>query len=446
MDGKKARQGAGAKQRRWARLLANVARARPGAHIENALPAPARRTGASFRHGHPLSYNPTQYKRPSGPRLTTSRTFMTSSRRTLTPLARIARLLAFSALLGVGAVHADDYSDITALLKAGKAGDALAKADQRLAATPKDPQLRFLRGVAQADSGKQGEAIATFTQLTQDYPELPEPYNNLAVLYAGQNQLDKARTALEMAIRTNPSYSTAHENLGDIYAKLAAQAYNKALQLDASGSAALGPKLALIRSLFPAGQASASARPAAITAAPAAPARAPAPPAAAPAPVVAAAPPPPVPAPAAEPKAPVAAAPAVPAAEPVKAPPAADAAKLSGAEAAAEQDVEAAVKAWAAAWSARDMKAYLAAYGKQFNPPGKESRAAWEKEREARIVSKSRIQVTLSDLSVSVKGERATARFHQAYSADALNVASRKTLELVRSQGRWLIVRESTGN
>ena len=78
---------------------------------------------------------------------------------------------------------------------------------------------------------------------------MPEPYNNLAVLYAGQNQFDKARTALEMAIRTNPSYTTAHENLGDVYAKLASQAYGKALQLDASNTA-VPPKLAVIRELF----------------------------------------------------------------------------------------------------------------------------------------------------------------------------------------------------
>ena len=220
---------------------------------------------------------------------------MTSSRRTLTPLVRLARLVAFSALLGAAAVHAADYSDITVLLKSGKAADALAKADQRLASAPKDPQLRFLRGVAQADSGKPNDAIATFTQLTQEYPELPEPYNNLAVLYAGQNQLDKARTALEMAIRTNPSYATAHENMGDIYAKLAAQAYNKALQLDATNSAALNPKLALIRELFAPGRtpgvptrtATAPAA-AAATRAPAAPAVASAPPATPPA--VAAAP------------------------------------------------------------------------------------------------------------------------------------------------------------
>ena len=387
---------------------------------------------------------------------------MTSSRRTLTPLVRLARLVAFSALLGAAAVHAADYSDITVLLKSGKAADALAKADQRLASAPKDPQLRFLRGVAQADSGKPNDAIATFTQLTQEYPELPEPYNNLAVLYAGQNQLDKARTALEMAIRTNPSYATAHENMGDIYAKLAAQAYNKALQLDATNSAALNPKLALIRELFAPGRtpgvptrtATAPAA-AAATRAPAAPAVASAPPATPPAvaaaPVVAAAP-------AAAPKPPVAApvtpvAEAAPAAAPVRTPaaepvsaPAARSDSASGADTAAQQDVESAVKAWAAAWSARDMKNYLSSYGKQFDPPGSQSRSAWEKEREARIVGKKQIKVTITDLSVDVKGDKATARFHQAYSADTLSVASRKTLELARSQGRWVIVRESTGS
>ncbi len=384
---------------------------------------------------------------------------MTSSRRSISPLVRAARLVAFSAFFSMGLAHADDYSDITTLLKSGKAAEALTKADQRLTTTPRDPQLRFLRGVAQADSGKPSDAIATFTQLTQEYPELPEPYNNLAVLYAGQNQLDKARTALEMAIRTNPSYSTAHENLGDIYAKLAGQAYNKALQLDAKNSAALNPKLALIRNLFAPGQTTAGTRAAGTVVADATPAR----PAARPAPAPSAAPTPaPAPAPAPAPvvaaapdiKTPVAAAPVTaapvtpvartPVVEPVT-PPAVETAKVSGAETAAEQDVEAAVKAWAAAWSARDMKAYLAAYGKQFNPPGKQSRSAWEKEREARIVNKSRIQVTISDLSVKVDGDRATAKFHQAYNADSLKVASRKTLDLTRVQGRWGIVRESTG-
>ena len=104
-----------------------------------------------------------------------------------------------------------------------------------------------------------------------------------------------------------------------------------------------------------------------------------------------------------------------------------------------------AVQAWAAAWSAKDMQAYLGAYDKSFDPPGRQTRSAWEKEREARIVGKSKINVQLSDVTVAVNGDKATARFRQAYAADALNVTSRKTLDLVNHNGRWSIVRESTG-
>lgn len=347
----------------------------------------------------------------------------------LRTLPQLLRLVALTALLGASVAHAEDYSDITQLLKTGKAAEALVKADQRLAATPRDPQLRFLRGVAQADSGKQGEAITTFTKLTEEYPELPEPYNNLAVLYANQNQLDKARTALEMAIRTNPSYATAHENLGDIYAKLASQAYNKALQLDATSANSVKPKLALIRELFSADAASKSGRPAAAAPAPAAVVATQRP---APAPAAAAAP-----APAAPTPAPAAAAAPAPTPAPAPAP--------AAASDASTQAVTAAVQAWAAAWAAKDMKAYLGAYDKSFDPPGNQNRSAWEKEREARIVGKSKISVKLSDIAVSVQGDKATARFRQAYSADALNVTSRKTLDLVNSNGRWAIVRESTG-
>jgi len=351
-------------------------------------------------------------------------------------LPRILRLLALTALVGTTLAHAaDDYADITQLLKAGKAGEALTKADQRLATSPRDPQLRFLRGVAQSDSGKPTEAIATFTKLTEEYPELPEPYNNLAVLYANQNQLDKARTALEMAIRTNPSYATAHENLGDIYAKLASQAYNKALQLDATNANSVKPKLALIRELFSADP-SGKARPAAAAPAPAPAVVATQRPAPAPAPAPAAAPAAPAPAPVA------------PAPTPAPAPAPAAAAPAPAAAAAAPastQEVTAAVQAWAAAWAAKDMKAYLGAYDKDFDPPGRQTRAAWEKERESRIVGKSKITVQVSDITVSVSGNKATARFRQAYSADALNVTSRKTLDLVQNGGRWAIVREATG-
>lgn len=343
----------------------------------------------------------------------------------------VLRWLALAAALSATAAHADDYADVNALVRSGQLPQALAKADQYLAAKPRDPQMRFIKGVIQTEAGKPADAIATFTKITQDYPELPEPYNNLAVLYAGQNQYDKARAALEMAIRTNPSYATAHENLGDVYAKLASQAYSKALQLD-GGNSAVPPKLALIRTLFSAE--TKNQKPAA--AAPASPpvvaqAQAPAAPVAPAKPAV-------VPPPPAAP--PVVAAPTPPAVTPTPAVPA-----PSAAASAAEKEVENTVKAWAGAWSARDMNAYLAAYSKDFDTPGNQSRKAWEEDRRARIVGKSKISVKLSNLSVDVKGSKATAKFKQDYSADALNISSRKTLDMAKTGERWLIVRESTG-
>ena len=319
-------------------------------------------------------------------------------------------------------VHADESADVSQLLRTGKLVEALTKADAFLAGKPNDPQMRFLKGVIQRSSGKQAEAIATFTKLTEDYPELPEPYNNLAVLYAGQGQFDKARAALEMAIRTNPSYSTAHENLGDVYARLASQAYNKALQLDGA-NAAVPPKLALIRELFSPGNK--GQRPS-VTVAAAASAAA----AAAPKPVASTTA-------------------AAPAAQPVAAtPPSAPAAKpaAASADSAAEQAAQEAVLAWAKAWSAKDLASYLGAYSKEFTPPGKQSRAAWEEDRRKRIVGKSSISVKLDNLDVSISGNKAVAKFRQHYHAGALSVSSRKTLHLLKTGDRWQITKESSGS
>src|SRR6185503_1961577 len=143
---------------------------------------------------------------------------------------------------------ADDVQDAAKLLKAGQHKQALERVNKALAAKPRDAQARFLKGLILTEQGNSKEAIDIFTKLTQDYPELPEPYNNLAVIYASQGQYEKARVALEQSIRTHPSYATAYENLGDVYAKLASQAYDKALQLDSSNAGAQN-KLSLVREL-----------------------------------------------------------------------------------------------------------------------------------------------------------------------------------------------------
>lgn len=373
-----------------------------------------------------------------------------------------ALLLATACGIALPVLAAPEHDEVDRLMQAGKLDEAMTRADTFLKDKPKDPQMRFLKGVIQLDTGKRAEAIAAFTQLTQDAPELPEPYNNLAVIYASQNQFDKARGALESAIRTNPSYATAQENLGDVYARLASQAYSKALQLDQNNTA-VQPKLAVIRTLFT--PAPAGGKPSAVVAAaapeatppraaPAAKATAPAPapapvakapaapaPAPAPAPVKAAAAPAAAPAPAAPPPPTVVA--KAPEAAPVPAAPAPAPAAAPSSSSTAE--VESAVRGWAAAWAGQDMDRYLAAYGSEFNPGGGQSRKSWEEERRARIVGKSSISVNIENLVISVNGQAATAKFRQIYRADNLNISSRKTLELQRAGNQWHIRKESVG-
>jgi len=339
-------------------------------------------------------------------------------------------------LLSVG-VHADEYADVAQLTRDGKYVEAMAKADTYLAAKPRDPQMRFLKGVAQKDAGKATDAITTFSKLTEEFPELPEPYNNLAVLYANQNQFDKAKVALEMALKTNAGYAIAYENLGDVYAKLSSQAYNKALQIEGTNPA-ITPKLAMVRQLFN----SSSGRIAPLTTSasaisdkpttavvskpvatpPAAPPSASAP-TAAPAPAAAT----PVPAPA----------PQTPAVAPSKAD---ETQNQTNAKA-----VEESVQSWAEAWSNKDLKGYFSSYAKDFEPQGGTKRSTWEEERQTRIMGKSKISVRLEALKISFNGSKAIVKFRQDYKADGLTVSSRKTLELIKHGERWQIIRETVG-
>ena len=133
---------------------------------------------------------------------------------------------------------ADDLKEAQKLYGQGKLEAALEKADLVLQADPRDAQARFLKGLVLADEKRTAEAIQAFTGLTEDFPEMPEPYNNLAVLYAAQGQHERARAVLEVAIATHPGYAIAHENLGDIHAQLARQAYERAAQLDKTNTTA----------------------------------------------------------------------------------------------------------------------------------------------------------------------------------------------------------------
>jgi Flp pilus assembly protein TadD len=170
----------------------------------------------------------------------------------LVPIRRLVCIVgAFAALLATvpAAAQGNELQSADQLFRQGQLERALEQVDAHLKSNPRDARGRFLKGLILTEQRKPDDAIKVFTELTQEFPELPEPYNNLAVLYASQGQYEKARSALEMAIRTHPSYATAHENLGDIYAKLASQAHDKALQLD-KANAPLQTKLNLIKNIF----------------------------------------------------------------------------------------------------------------------------------------------------------------------------------------------------
>ncbi|OGS90632.1 MAG: hypothetical protein A2Z95_04145 [Gallionellales bacterium GWA2_60_18] len=356
-------------------------------------------------------------------------------------LARFSRHAAlFAGILLSGAAlvaHADDIQDANKLFKQGQYSQAMTKVNGYLAGKPKDAQARFLKGLILTEQGQSAEAIKTFSALTEDYPELPEPYNNLAVLYAGQGQYDKAKQSLEMAIRTHPSYATAHENLGDIYAKMASQAYDRALQLDRS-NAATQTKLAMIQDLFAGGSRGKAAAGSAATATtkpePAAPAASQP---AKPEPAKLAASQPPV---KPEPAKPAAAEPAVKPAQPsVSAPKRAETpVAQEGSKAVLDT-----VKAWAAAWSSKNVPAYLAFYAGDFRPQDGMNRAAWEGQRKERIGKPKTIQVRISNATVRfTDATHATVQFRQSYHADKLKIPGSKTLLMVKSGDKWLIQEE----
>lgn len=342
-------------------------------------------------------------------------------------LFRIVSALALAAICGVApslSVYADELQDIQALIKQGNQSQALERANAYIASHPKDAQVRFLKGVILSEQNKTPEAIKVFTALTEDFPELPEPYNNLAVLYAAQQEYDKARQALEMAIQTHPSYATAHENLGDIYAKMASKAYDRAFKLDNANTAAQ-TKLALIKDIFPLN--SRNQRPsiakagiptvAPIATKPAAVATAPT----------------------------VAPIKTVPPATPPKAPekPIERADKTQE----AAEAVTTMLNNWSQAWSNQNVNGYLSHYAPDFKTPKGEARSAWEKMRKQRISAPKKIQVSVSAIKVRVQDEgHAEVTFRQHYKADTLNTSATKTMVLIKSGDKWLIQQERVGS
>jgi tetratricopeptide (TPR) repeat protein len=335
---------------------------------------------------------------------------------TLRAIRLLATVLAFN--IGVWSTplpaqttspQSEELQEANQLFKQGQLDRALERVNAHLAKNPKDARGRFLRGIILTEQNKPGEAIKVFTELTQEFPELPEPYNNLAVLYASQGQYDKARTALEMAIKD------------------------------------------LFPASKPARTSTKAEPPAKVATAPAATRPTPGQPAA-PAPAQPAAP---APTPSAQPAAPPAKA-AEPAAAPAKEPVAKaapqkepPAAKPEAARAAAENpdEVVKSLKGWAKAWSSNDVEGYLAHYAPDFRTPKGEKRSEWEAQRKARVAKPRKIEVDIEAPKVTFNdAKRVTVTFRQRYESGSIKVSSTKTVVMVRAGDKWLIQEERVGS
>lgn len=159
-------------------------------------------------------------------------------------------LLATLALLGCGLAAAKDLDTAQAQWLQGQRQQALQTVQTALSQNPNDAKLRFALAVMQMELGQSADAEAGLVALTQDFPDLADPYNNLAVLHAARGELDQAREALEQAVRLQPDHAQAQENLGDVLLRLAVRAYEQALKLSSGDSTALKLKLGRTQALM----------------------------------------------------------------------------------------------------------------------------------------------------------------------------------------------------
>lgn len=291
-----------------------------------------------------------------------------------------------------------ERDEINRLLSEKRYQEALNQINTQLNSRPRDADALFLQAVTLSKLERNKEAIASYKKLIDAYPNLPEPRNNLAVLYARQGEFQTAEQALQSALNTDPNYATAHSNLSDIYKALASIAYNKALSLDGGKQSGPSPEnqLRQIEELR-------SYRPAPVEAKnPAKPARS------------------------------AGAAKPAPAAAP------------ENDKTVALNDVEGSVMAWAKAWSQQEVEGYLNSYSSAFIPPGGVTRDTWSEQRRERIKNPGFIKIEIEQMEIQpLNSQVASVTFRQRYQSDRITETARKLLLLRLEEGRWRIVQEA---
>jgi Flp pilus assembly protein TadD len=127
-------------------------------------------------------------------------------------------------------VHADEIAEMRAMAGGGDLQGAIKRVEQSLKLQPRDARLRFLYGVLLMDAGRDEAALELFTQMSQEYPELADPYNNIALLQTRAGRLELALTALQDALRAEPGHRTAKANLGQLHLMIAVRTWESLAQ------------------------------------------------------------------------------------------------------------------------------------------------------------------------------------------------------------------------
>ena len=296
--------------------------------------------------------------------------------------------IVFLAFTTISFAKQTDTNEIKLLLKNGKYKIAENIINGAIEEDLNNPEILFYKGIIETNLGKTNQAIDTFRGLTERFPELPEPFNNLAVLYAEKGQFRLAKEILEQAIKTNPSYLTAHINLGDIFTKMASEAYNKALEIDKSNNIAI-TKLSMITQLF---NYNPNTKNTVID--------------------------------------------SVNAKKEVKN------TKLSKKE--LKKVILNSIENWKTAWESKDVESYFDSYSSNFIYPNNMTKSQWQKYRTNRILPKKIISISISNIKFKFKKEKIIATFTQNYKSGRLNQTSNKNLTFVVESGQWFIVEETS--
>ena len=259
---------------------------------------------------------------------------------------------------------------------------ALIEIDRLIETNPNSHNLLFLKAVTQSKLGEKKLAIKTYLDLIEIFPHLPEPYNNLAVLYAEQNKLAEAKKILQKALETNSSYSIAHINLGDVYTRMASDAYRKAFELDKSPVA--NNKLQLINELFsysPNMQKKYLAVP--------------------------------------------------------------DSESNNKSDKTKLADLAFLIESWRSSWENKDLEVYFSNYSKYLKIKGEMSYKKWKKTRTEKIINKKEISIILTNIKYEYKEGFWYISMNQAYNSGNYSDNEEKTLIIINESGSFKIIEEN---